>query len=593
MTVHRLLLVLAICCSGFVAFAGDEPPAPAAPPSPSAPTRKRERSAMELSLFFPIEKNSIQILPQRFEYELIDKDRFRVGNQLFDAKLFEFKVSKASTAGLLKLKVKWPAGLLGEGEISIRDNIGKAIWIYPIDKTKVAFRRQVTEETSLVTADLEGDFLPENVFRGLQFIPYFQICIQKAQLPTRISLCSRDFFAAINKGKLEIRSRDSLRQESFVNINGNKVDPQGLIFLQSLSDVLSMRVLLLSGATIDVDTRMKEVEFRDISSNQAKGRLMLNGTGAEPASSKGVVKLPDGSWRTEIALERPVIYLRGEGDIPMRQEFVLQGQVRDQTTRVDALGTLPISTYRSSVSILLKDDPKIRIESGDSQSSIEKGSDQTIEWTLHDLADGTRNRRFLNIYQNGQKFTAAWDITKYPRWDLSASLAFPLAASFALRGWLENKSLGFALQYDQFLTEWKKDVGPNSRLQIPIYWSLRPHYNWVDSTWGLSLTPTLVQFKSTSTQAVSLGGFAQWQMPRNWSWLGAWSLVDLHFYTLPLSSENKLTGEIQVHWEQIYPSEGRRYYWWGLDINQWTSQTGGNSTTLNRTGLNTGIRWQF
>lgn len=595
------LLCLAADCS----MAQDTPAPPTSTESPApqpqgvSPANAvspsvREKMNGELSLFFPLEKANVQILPQRFEFNLVDKDKFRIGNTLFDARLFEFRVSKGESEDKFRLKLKWPAGLLSEGEISIRDNIGKAIWIYPIDKKQISFRRKTGDRASQTVAELEGDVLPEAVFRGLQFVPYFQICVQKTALPTRISLCSKDFFIQVAKGRLEIRSRDSLRHESYVNINGNKVGSQGVIFLQSLSDVISMRVLLLSGATLDVDTRMKEVEFRDIAANQAKGRLLVSGIGAEPVPGHRTIKFADSSWRTEIPLARPVIYLRGEGDIPMRQEFILQGTVRDQSTKVDVIGKLPISTYNSSVNIALKRDSRIKVQAGDEFSSITdlEGSD-TLTWTLLDLIDTTRNRRFLTLQKDGQKFTAAWDIIRYPRWDFSASLALPLEFRAHLRGWFENRNLGMGLDYQTFLTEWKKGIGPTGRMRLPIYWSIPSHYNFRDSAWGILLTPENYSFKSASVTGIGCGGFFQIQMPRNRSYLGQWNLSELSFMHIPMGGAAKLKSEIFLRSEFLYPHGNRRFWWWGVEIDQAKLEAEGAEESFTRIAVSGGLKWQF
>lgn len=564
--------------------------APSVPPTGVARKRVREKPNTELSLFFPIDKTNVKILPQRFEYELVDKDKFRVGNVLFDARLFEFRVGRGESEEKFRLKLKWPAGLLAEGEISIRDNIGKAIWIHPIDKQTVKFRQRKVDGINQNLAELEGDVLPESVFRGLQFVPYFQICVQKAELPTRISLCSKDFFVQVAKGRLEIRTRDSLRQESFVNINGTKVDPQGVIFLTSMSDVISMRVLLLSGATLDVDTRMKEVEFRDIASNDARGRLMLTGYGAEPAAGHRFVKLADGSWRTEIALSRPVVYLRGEGDIPMRQEFVIDGAVRDQSMRVDVIDRLPISTYASSVTIDLKKNPSMKIEAGDENGQIEDNEDR-LSWTLLNLSDANKNRRFLTVQQDGRKFSAAWDIVRHPRWDFTAALALPFDARLHLRGWMSNQNLGFGLDYQQFISEWKKDVGPTSRARLPIYYSIPDHYNFLDNAWGLMLAPEQYSFKTGSTMGLQIGGFSQLKMP--YRLLGTWNQTELGVFTVGLGSEPKIASEIFLRTEFLYPHGGRRFYFWGLEIGQLKAESAGISESFSRVELQGGLKWQF
>lgn len=516
------------------------------------------------SLFFPFEKNHVQILPQRFEYELLDKDQFRIGNAQFDARLFEFNVSdKANENGERKIQVRWPAALLTTGEISIRDNIGKSLWTTPIAKSTAKMVKKQQGSGSTLVASAEGAMIPERVFNLIFHSPYFRVCIQKADQLTRIAICSKDFYFGKLDGKSAILSRDSDRSESYVNINGNKVDPVGLIFLQGVSNVISLRVLLLSGAQIEVDTRLKKVDFRDMYLSQDGERLVVSAFGAEPVAGQKVLRMADGSWQTEVGINRPVIYLKGEGDIPMKQEFVTEGTIRKQQIRVEAEDPLPKFTYSNRINIRLKKTPQYKLATPDEMSKLEERED-SYSWTLLNLTDGVRNRRLVRVSMADETFMAAWEIERNLPWHVRASLGFPFMARVQFERWFDNQHLGLGGEFEHNFTGSKDGDRSAQRMKANLYWSIPEHVNMKDVGWGLLVSPQTFTFDTAKTQGVYGGLFYRAPMNKNLKFLGNYYQVETELFGTGFG-DPKLMNSFMLRSEFYYQVEGPRYWFWGFE----------------------------
>lgn len=95
-----------------------------------------------IPLFFPAEKNNIRVLPQIFEYTLLDSEKIKIGDILIDASLIRFEIIKSPGEDQVRLLFSWPAGLLQEGGIYLMNNSGRAVWMW---KSKTGTGRQSRE----------------------------------------------------------------------------------------------------------------------------------------------------------------------------------------------------------------------------------------------------------------------------------------------------------------------------------------------------------------------------------------------------------------------------------------------------------------
>ncbi|RYZ75518.1 MAG: hypothetical protein EOP04_33225, partial [Proteobacteria bacterium] len=236
------------------------------------------KSAESVPLQFQADKNNIQILPQRFEYNLVDEDHIKIGDIVIDSTTFGFQISsKPEASGKFRARFIWPVGLLKDGTLSIRDNTGKSIWSVTVSRkntrimnagpaTKELVRNQLTE---FVTDQFEVAKVED-----MKFLPFMNFCINRTTQDTNIYLCSKELYLG-TQGKLGIRSRTQGRRQAFVEINGRNVGKQGTIFLNDEKENIGFRAMTQSGAILEVETRMKPVDFKDVVLSADKKNLIL------------------------------------------------------------------------------------------------------------------------------------------------------------------------------------------------------------------------------------------------------------------------------------------------------------------------------
>lgn len=404
-------------------------------------------------LFFPVQDNHVQILPQRFEYQLIDKDQFQIGDALVNANELEFKIVPLDDKKTrFKLRFQWPASMLKSGEIAIKDNSGKAVFFKKIDKNQIKIT--AVGPRALATYETTDDI--NLILKEVQRYPFFKFCVHREEPMTKIYLCSKDLYLKKSPNDLAILSRDSFRPDSFVEINGRVVGNQGMIVLNSPSESVSMRALLLSGATLELDTRMKAIEFKDVVLSPDGKKIIVRAKGAEPVDPKLVKKRSATEWEVHLDAERPNTYLKGEGDLPLRQEFLIQGAVRKEDVRVQITSAAPDLIYQNSLPLTLKASPNLTLAPRDNKSSLKKLSADSYEWTLRDLNQNEKNRRFLKVTQDSNEFLAAYDVERLTSFDANIRLMAPLWLQFNAL-WTPSTRWGFDFQYDNQIAKTSSD----------------------------------------------------------------------------------------------------------------------------------------
>ncbi len=397
-------------------------------------------------LYFPIEKSRIQILPQRFEYQLLNKDQIQIGNVLVDATKIDFQILPSpKSTDRFKLRFHWPAGLLNQGEIAIKDNSGKGLWFEKIKPDQVT----LSEDRTLASFETETD-IPALV-KSLQLYPFFRFCVHREEPRTKTFLCSKDLYIRRGRGKgidqIEIVQRDSFRPLSYVEINGQAVDKQGLIYLNSPSEFISLRALLLSGATLEVDTRMKEVNFKDVYMTPDEKQLVIRAEGTEPVDPQTVEHPLPGEWQTQLEVDRPSIYIKGEGDLPLRQEFLIKGKVRKQDTQVEITSGHQEFTLKGQSLLTLKPSQGLRLEPADKNTSLGLSKSGEYRWLLTGLQKNERNRRYIKVRSGSDDFIAAYDLPRFAAFDATLRVMAPLWTQAHLL-FTPSAKWGFSAQYD-------------------------------------------------------------------------------------------------------------------------------------------------
>ncbi len=78
-------------------------------------------------LHFEAERNGLKVLPQRFEYTLLDDYKIKIGDVLVDTENINFSIAPAKSSQGYDLTFTWPIHLFDRGELALKNNTGKAI----------------------------------------------------------------------------------------------------------------------------------------------------------------------------------------------------------------------------------------------------------------------------------------------------------------------------------------------------------------------------------------------------------------------------------------------------------------------------------
>lgn len=541
-------------------------------------------SYAEESLFFPIEHNHVQILPQRFEYQLINKDLFRIGDTLTDVTQISFQVSASALKDKkseFKLRFRWPAGLIQKGEVLIRDNSGKVIWSDPIESNNVKLKtlERKIQDSDPLRADIatyEKNDISIELLRKLQFLPFFKFCVLRAEEVTRVHLCSKDLYFKTNGESYVIQARDSFRQESYVDINGKSVGQQGRIYLQGTNDLISMRALLLSGATIEIDTRMKPVEWQDITEITDTKKLIVRAVGAEPANEKLVMQKDENGWQVELNKDRPVVYLKGEGGIPLRQEFIPNGPIRSDNLKIQYLEPPPTQTYASEISALLAVPAEINLSPTDRLTQIETQPNGQVEWKLQRLEIHRKNRRFIKATIGGKDFIAARDVYRGIGKEFSAHFNFLKSIDINWLQWL-NERWGYQLAWYQVFM--KGNDAEVLWAELRALYRLNSGLYLKDPTWFISAGIDPFQIDKTSVIGLTVG-LGRYEVAPLWAtWFDfAESHMDL---SIGGSGDTvKLGYSMRLQYELKAEVKKGQYFSSGLKMDVTQISVGDTSTTL-------------
>lgn len=535
-------------------------------------------------LFFPVEKNHVQIFPQRFEYSLLDQDRLQVGDILIDSANIRFRLVAADKDKThFRFHFTWPANLLTEGELIVKDNTGKALWAEKFKRHQIQLTDVTEPEGSRSDlASFQSGTVTDEVLNKLQLLPFFKFCAVLNDQQTHIYVCSKDLFLKKEDKTWRVQWRESFRKDSYVEINGRPVDPQGVIFLTETTETISMRALIASGATLEIDTRKKNVRFKDIVLAPNKREVIIRATGTSPVNEANVKKFGLQDWETSLPIDRPVMYLKGEGDIPMRQEFLVSGPVRGDDLQVEVTKGWCEKTYSSEVTLGLKSNKPLAFENIDKQSTLDRNR---AEWKLANLDKGKMNTRYLGVELNKEKFIAGHDVFRGFPFSAEVRLMVPLYLQTTFRWWLNDHRSGLELGYDRALAKAASD--PDwSVSHLAYLLRMTPGLHLIDSTWGLAASYDSISTGSTIATAAA-GAFIEWKMAPHW--IRARLSIPLLATGASASLKSSWDGEISGR----YFTNQNMFYDLGARVFQYRFQTDTAGLGLTRSLLFGGIGSQF
>ncbi|MBO9668256.1 MAG: hypothetical protein J7501_15755, partial [Bdellovibrio sp.] len=530
-----------------------------------APAFAQSNNVKPKPLFFPADKNNLQVLPQRFEYTLMDEDRLKVGDILVDSTQVTFQlIPPTEKNGTYRVRFTWPAELLKEGELAIKNNSGKAIFTTSLDQENVKISNNTHSEDETLRANIASltvDLKENQIVDDMKYLPFMTFCIYRQSEDTKIYLCSKELYLSAQQGGLEVKPRSATKKTAQVEINGKVVGNQGIIYLNDRSESVAFKALTQTGAFLEIETRMNNVDFKDVTVSE-NGRIILTAAGAEPADPAKSRKLPDGSWQAVLSKERPVLYLKGDGDIPMRQEFYIRGNLPTAKLRPFVSAKAVTKTYASSVSMQGLTPEGVTVSGdGTEKTASLQAQGKNFTWDIHELPTGKASRHYVNVQSGEDKFVAGYDIHRGNpfalflgvRYQAPSGIAF---GSVGFQWWIENflglqsdwsrLHWGLSLTHDQHLTT-NDDTAEVDFTTLELLWRAQPGFHLEDETWGLSLPIQNVKGESANSVAYGLGAFWQFQPKTKWlkNWM-AWSEFKLQYFPSGSGSDFKVKSAYRL-----------------------------------------------
>jgi hypothetical protein len=568
-------------------------------PPPTAPIKKTLEN--EFPLFFPVDRNNIKILPQRFEYNLIAEDQIKIGDILIDYTSFGFQISPSvNFSGKYRARFVWPSGLLQDGSLLLKDNTGKAIWTTNFNQNNIHLTKPKLNEQDIAQnkdlrnqlAEIIVDQLSPDLIEDMKYFPFMKFCISSASQDTHIYVCSKEVYLTSKDNRLTIKARSQDKRTPFFEINGKSVGSQGIILLNSENENIGFRAMTQSGALLEVETRMKSVDFKDAVLSDDKKELVLTASGAEPVNADQIKRISDTEWQMNLDASRPVFYLKGEGNIPMRQEFYIQGEIPLETARPTLEKDTFNHIYKSEISLRGHFAPGTSVSSNTPDEKVEKTGSNGYIWHLTGIPAGETSRHYLRVSQNQNSFLAAYDIHRDFPFEarLLGSYCTPagqLSADIYADWWLENfmgsaapwarQHWGVNFKDSVILT--KKDGEANINIaHLELLWRANPGFHFQNKTWGLSLPYEMIQTTGANVSSFGIGIFYRDQVQKSpqkpyQRYLHRYDLK-FNYFIGGSSGDTKLKNAMQLNALGHYDVNKHLSWNYGLGISQYSFDSG-------------------
>ncbi len=545
------------------------------------------------SVVFQADKNGVQILPQKFEYTLLDSEKIRIGDILIDASTFNFQLVKNSSDENYTIKFTWPAGLLTEGQLILMNHNGKAIWQNNIISNQIQISRMTSDFPNLRAelAVFNSEILEAALLTQMKYLPFINFCISAARDNTKIYLCSRELYVSSVGKEIVVTDRKKADKEASVEINGSRVGPQGIIVLNDKDQNIFFKATAESGAYLEIETRMKEVDFKDSVLSENGENLILTASGAEPVDSSKVKFTSANSWKIEIPVNRPILYLKGGGGIPMRQEFFIKGDLPPENLRPKISPDSVNKTFSSSITINGSAPRGVRLRASSAKETLKVDPKNNFTWTMSDLPRGEISRRYLNINSKSKTFVARYDIYHGKPYVLQTGLQYQTPsgvaiASLQLQWWLEKfiTSFQWGLQLNANIPATKNAGYPEyDETRLELLYRFRPGFPLQENIWGLGLPISSIKGKDVSTTGIGISFWGYQNSPAFFpSWikacqpkftylsgsgtngnfkLSSWLELENQFFTL-INTQHWLTYGIHYRiltWDPV-PAEGKNQF---------------------------------
>lgn len=550
-------------------------------------------------VYFLPEKNNLQILPQKFEYNLVNNSTIKIGDIVIDSNNLSLNLNSDKLNRTLT--VSWPAGLFKEGELIIFNNYGKAIKNFIITKKDIELIVQTDEKSDSLLRKDKAIFktppIEDSLFDQIKYLPFFKFCLQRNEENTRVNLCSVELYLSSKDGNTTVKSRSEGRNKAQILINNVEVGEQGIIFLNDLDESISFQAQSESGAKLEIETRLKPVDFKDVTITDDGNNLILVGYGSSPVSTKNVKRLSNDLWQIQLPLEYPVFYIQGEGGIPFRQEFFVRGALPTESMRTYT-ANVSRRTYASSEKLALEIPKGASLISKDTNSKVNFNKNtQKFDWTVSALEKGKDSARIVYIKKDKDEFALYEKFYRAPAFDarLGVMQAISEKVSFLNLGinyWLNNKKSGLGFKLEQSVT--KTDLITKwSNTHLSYYHRLTPGMNFTDSTYYIAgnIRNTAIADLSFSLLGVGVGNqslvssgfkkkFADWF---DWSF---------NYYMGAKSKESEIKSLMAIELRSLIKLSNNYFFEYGLNFQNLSVKNMGDVKT-SQLDLKAGVVYLF
>jgi hypothetical protein len=346
--------------------------------------------------------------------------------------------------------------------------------------------------------------------RALAGLSFFRFCVGYYDIDTGLDVCSPEIMIKGVGTKMSVSPR-SLNQKPLVQINGRTVTHHGIVFLNDEKESLSFRAISRSGAEFKMDTRRIFLKFIDVQDIDEKS-FLLTVEGPFPLAPANVKKISEKMWSVPLYKERAMIYVAGEGQVPLRQEFIVQGPLPTQKHRVHLRSTTGQRTYASNLSVL--------VEKGAAGNLVPiDTSSQVIQSGLNYLwsAKNVEKVSYLGVQDEGTIFQAAYSTSRQDasRAELSFNLQsdeFQFSALAEAQLWFERTFIDHPLTYqrvglDFYFEQDLNSKNPISSLQLYSLYRKDSGLQFIDPGlyFGIGLQNWTFESKSNLTFAPRFG----------------------------------------------------------------------------------------
>lgn len=530
-----------------------------------------------IPLYFPPIKNNIQPLPQKFEYSLRDAYRFLLGNRIIDTSQFEFQI--VPLANTVHINMKWPANIFEQGNLSILNPSGVSVWSTSLEENQNTLK--LPKAHSLVS-----------MLMGLSF---FKFCISQYELNTGMEICSPELVAKGAGSNMRVDMRPYPNKPR-IQINGRSVTRHGIVFLNDEKESLSFRAFAASGAEFKMDTRSIQLDFVDVV-NLNDNLMAITIKGPLPLAPSQYKIHKNDTWTVTLKKDRALIYVVGAGRVPLRQEFVVQGDLPSEHHRLFLEKSSPTRAYASSLELFGWASERGVPQANDSASDVAV-TNSRFSWSLKNLAVGQNKESLIKVVDGSSVFTASYPFSRAldKRIELFGGINTAESGPFIgaeAQMWLESlpfltritqQQVGLGLTYTQELSGDVKTI----IAELDLYWRLKRGLQLLDPSFYLGAGIQNITFDSKSIQ--TLAPFIGWMGPsfKKFGFLShyfAWQEFNLK-QSLPGNSGTvELKSRTEMKWKLYRPLK---------DPNQMISYSLGifsEDTVKKRSGALLGAAW--